>query len=423
MNIEHSHRFVSRLTRNTLALVLAGGRGTRLKNLTDWRAKPAVPFGGKFRIIDFPLSNCINSGIRQISVLTQYKSHSLIRHIQKGWSFLRGEFGEFVELMPAAQQRPNESWYEGTADAVFQNVNILRSHNPEFILVLAGDHIYKMDYGPMIAEHVEKKADMTVGCLEVPLEMAKSFGVMSIDDNGQIVRFMEKPAQPEPTPTDPEQALASMGIYVVNAEFLYEQLQLDANSSTSSHDFGKDIIPSLIKTHNVFAYRFRDVQKGEQPYWRDVGTIDAFWEANMELISVTPQLNLYDQQWPIWTYQEQLPPAKFVFDDDDRRGMAVDSVVSGGCLISGAKIKCSLLFSNVKLNSYASLEETVVLPNVDIGRHCQIKKAVIDKGVLIPPNTVIGEDPEEDAKHFYVSEQGIVLVTPEMFGQKVHNAS
>lgn len=423
MNSEHSHRFVSRLTRNTLALVLAGGRGSRLKNLTDWRAKPAVPFGGKFRIIDFPLSNCINSSIRQISVVTQYKSHSLIRHIQKGWSFLRGEFGEFVELMPAAQQRPNESWYEGTADAVFQNLNILRSHNPEFILILAGDHIYKMDYGPMIAEHVEKKADMTVGCLEVPLEMAKGFGVMSIDDNGQIVRFTEKPAEPEPTPTNPEKALASMGIYVVNAEFLYEQLQRDANSSTSSHDFGKDIIPSLIKTHNVFAYRFRDVQKGEQSYWRDVGTVDAFWEANMELVSVTPQLNLYDQQWPIWTYQEQLPPAKFVFDDDERRGMAVDSVVSGGCLISGAKIKRSLLFSNVKLNSYASLEETVVLPDVDIGRHCRIKKAVIDKGVLLPPKTVIGEDPEEDAKRFYVSEQGIVLVTPEMFGQKVHDAS
>jgi glucose-1-phosphate adenylyltransferase len=414
--IEHNdHRFVSKVTRDTMALVLAGGRGTRLKQLTDWRAKPAVPFGGKFRIIDFPLSNCINSGIRQISVVTQYKSHSLIRHIQKGWSWLSG-FKEFVELMPASQQ--SESWYVGTADAVCQNLNIIRSHKPKYILILAGDHIYKMDYGLMIAEHVDKNADMTVGCLEVPLDMAKSFGVMSIDNSEQIVRFAEKPAQPEPTPTDPEKALASMGIYVFNAEFLYEQLRID-----SSHDFGKDIIPSLIQKHRVFAYRFRDVQKGEQPYWRDVGTVDAFWEANMELVSVSPELNLYDEEWPIWTYQEQLPPAKFVFDDDDRRGMAVDSMVSGGCLISGAKIKRSLLFSNVKLNSYSLLKEAVVLPDVNIGRHCRIKKVVIDKGVHIPPKTEIGYNREEDAKRFYVSESGVVLVTPEMFGQNVHDAS
>ncbi len=425
MNNEHEHtqRFVSRLTRDTLALVLAGGRGSRLKNLTDWRAKPAVPFGGKFRIIDFPLSNCINSGIRRISVVTQYKSHSLIRHIQKGWNFLRGEFGEFVELMPAAQQRVDESWYEGTADAVGQNLNILRSHNPKFILILAGDHIYKMDYGTMIADHVENQADMTVGCLEVPLEMAKDFGVMSVGSNGRVERFTEKPAQPEPTLNDPEKALASMGIYVFNAEFLYDQLQQDASESKSSHDFGKDIIPSMIKTHRVFAYRFRDVQKGDQPYWRDVGTVDAFWEANMELVSLTPQLNMYDKQWPIWTYQEQLPPAKFVFDDDNRRGTAVDSMVSGGCLISGAKIKNSLLFSNVKLNSYSFLKQTVVLPDVKIGRHCKIKRAVIDKGCSIPPNTNIGQNLEEDAKHFYVSEKGIVLVTPDMLGQKIHDAS
>ncbi|MDM8562611.1 glucose-1-phosphate adenylyltransferase [Candidatus Marithioploca araucensis] len=423
MNSENSYRFVSRLTRRTLALVLAGGRGTRLKQLTDWRAKPAMPFGGKFRIIDFPLSNCINSGIRQIAVLTQYKSHSLIRHIQKGWSFLRGEFGEFVELMPAAQQRVNEAWYQGTADAVCQNLNIIRSHNPEYILVLAGDHIYKMDYGPMIAEHVEKKADMTVGCLEVPLEMAKSFGVMSINDKERIMHFTEKPVQPEPTPNDPEKALASMGIYVFNAEFLYEELQRDAELSISSHDFGKDIIPSLIGTHRVFAYRFRDVQKSEQPYWRDVGTVDAFWEANMELVSVTPHLNLYDQHWPIWTYQEQLPPAKFVFNDDERRGMAVDSMVSGGCLISGAKIKNSLLFSNVKLNSYSSLKQAIVLPDVEIGRHCSLKKVIIDKGVYIPPNTVIGQNLEEDAKRFYVSEGGVVVITPQMLGQQVHNAN
>jgi glucose-1-phosphate adenylyltransferase len=421
-NSEHTQRFVSRLTRNTLALVLAGGRGTRLKNLTDWRAKPAVPFGGKFRIIDFPLSNCINSGIRRIAVVTQYRSHSLIRHIQKGWSFLRGEFGEFVELMPAAQQSVDESWYSGTADAVYQNLNIIRSHQPEFILILAGDHIYKMDYGPMLAEHVERQADMTVGCLEVPLEMAKGFGVMSVDEQGRVVRFMEKPAQPEPTPNNPNQALASMGIYVFNAEFLYEKLRIDAQLAQSSHDFGKDIIPALIQNYQVFAYRFQDVQKRQQPYWRDVGTVDAFWEANMELVSVSPELNLYDEIWPIWTYQEQLPPAKFVFDDDDRRGMAVDSMVSGGCLISGAKIRNSLLFSNVKLNSYSLLEETVVLPDTEIGRHCHIKKAVIDKGCSVPPHTIIGQNREEDAKHFYVTESGVVLVTPDMLGQKLHDA-
>ncbi|MCK5717486.1 MAG: glucose-1-phosphate adenylyltransferase [Thiomargarita sp.] len=419
----NDQRFVSRITRQTLALVLAGGRGSRLKNLTEWRAKPAVPFGGKFRIIDFPLSNCINSGIRQISVATQYKSHSLIRHIQKGWSWLRGEFGEFVELMPAAQQNVNDSWYAGTADAVYQNLNIIRSHNPKYILILAGDHIYKMDYGPMIAEHVDNKADMTVGCLEVPLKEATEFGVMSIDQVNRIVRFAEKPGQPEPSVTNPEMALASMGIYVFNADFLYNQLKGDATLTGSSHDFGKDLIPSLIKTHHVFAYRFCGVQKNEKPYWRDVGTVDAFWEANKDLVSVTPHLNMYDKQWPIWTYQEQLPPAKFVFNNENRRGMAVDSLVSGGCLISGAKIQDTLLFSNVKVNSYTHLEDTVVLPDVEIGRECRIKKAVIDKGCFIPSKTIIGYNLEEDAKRFYVSAGGVVLVTPGMIGQNLHNAS
>lgn len=423
MNGETGSRFVSLLTRNTLSLVLAGGRGSRLKDLTNWRAKPAVPFGGKFRIIDFPLSNCINSGIRRIAVLTQYKSHSLIRHVQKGWSFLRGEFGEFVELMPAAQQKTDESWYEGTADAVYQNLNIIRSHSPKYILVLAGDHIYKMDYGQMLAHHVEKGADMTVGCLEVPLEMAKSFGVMSINEQGRVTRFAEKPQHPEPTPHDPTKALASMGIYVFNAEFLYDQLRQDSLSTASSHDFGKDIIPSIIGPYSVYSYPFRDVQKGAQAYWRDVGTVDSFWDANMELVSVTPELNLYDKEWPIWTYQEQLPPAKFVFDDQDRRGMAVDSMVSGGCLISGAKIKQSLLFSNVKVNSYSLIQHSVILPDVEIGRHCNINKAVIDKGCTIPPNTVIGKNLADDAKRFYVSEGGVVLVTPEMLGQLVHDAS
>jgi len=421
VNKEHTSRFVSRLTRNTLALVLAGGRGTRLKQLTNWRAKPGVPFGGKFRIIDFPLSNCLNSGIRRISVITQYKSHSLIRHIQKGWSFLRGEFDEFVELLPA-QQRLEEAWYAGTADAVYQNLDIIRSHNPEFVLILAGDHVYKMDYGPMIAQHVERKADMTVACLEVPLNEAREFGVMSIDQTGQVRRFNEKPKNPEPLPDDPTHALASMGIYVFNTQFLYDQLIADADLLHSTRDFGKDIIPSIIEHQRVFTYLFHDEHKGQKSYWRDVGTVDAFWEANMDLVSVTPELNLYDKEWPIWTYQEQLPPAKFIFNDDDRRGMAVDSMVSGGCLISGARIDRSLLFSNVRIHSYTTLEQTVVLPNCDIGEHCHITKAVIDKGCVIPAHTNIGQDPVEDAKRFHLSEGGVVLVTPEMLGQDLHYA-
>ncbi|MEW8621364.1 MAG: glucose-1-phosphate adenylyltransferase [Candidatus Thiodiazotropha endolucinida] len=417
---EQSPRFVSRLTRNTLALILAGGRGSRLKHLTKWRSKPAVPFGGKFRIVDFPLSNCINSGIRQVGVLTQYKAHSLLLHIQRGWGFLRGEFGEFVELLPA-QQRIESSWYEGTADAVYQNLDILRSHNPDYVLVLAGDHIYKMDYGTMIAEHVESGADMTVGCLTVDLESAKEFGVMTVDSDGWVVDFHEKPANPKPIPGKENEALASMGIYVFNRKFLFEQLIKDADTPNSSHDFGKDIIPKVIEKYRVMAYRFRDATSGKQAYWRDVGTIDAFWTANLELIGVTPPLNLYDRSWPIWTYQEQLPPAKFVFDDDERRGMAVDSMVSGGCVISGAKVTNSLLFSNVRVNSYSEVNETVVLPDVNIGRNCRISKAVIDRGCDIPEGTVIGEAPALDAERFYVSEKGVVLVTPEMLGQVIHH--
>ena len=412
-------RFVSRLTRDTLALILAGGRGTRLQQLTTWRVKPAVPFGGKFRIIDFPLSNCINSGIRRIGVLTQYKSHSLIRHIQQGWGYFRGEFGEFIELLPA-QQRIEESWYAGTADAVYQNIDIIRAHNPKYVLILAGDHIYKMDYGPMLAHHVENNADMTIACLEVPLEQAKAFGVMSVDQEGRINDFNEKPENPQPSPGKSDIALASMGIYIFNTDFLYERLISDADTSSSEHDFGKNIIPSVIKNYRVFSYPFRDVQTGQQSYWRDVGTVDAFWEANMELVSVTPELNLYDEQWPIWTYQEQLPPAKFIFDDDGRRGQAVDSMVSGGCLISGATVRRSLLFSNVRVHSYSKLEETVVLPGVEIGRNCRITKAVIDKGCKIPSGTVIGEDPKVDAERFHVSEGGVVLVVPEMLGQELH---
>ncbi len=417
MRFDHSPRFVSHLTKETLALILAGGRGKRLGPLTMWRAKPAVPFGGKFRIVDFPLSNCINSGIRRIGVLTQYKAHSLIKHIQQGWGFLRGEFGEYVELLPA-QQRIETSWYEGTADAVFQNLDIIKSDYPNYILILAGDHIYKMDYGPMLAMHVENQADLTVGCIEIPLQQATAFGVMSIDDESRIRSFTEKPEHPEPMPGHPDQALASMGIYIFNTDFLIEQLIKDADTPGSSHDFGHDIIPSVLSSYRVFAYPFRDAQKNHQAYWRDVGTVDAYWAANLELIGVTPELNLYELEWPIWTYQVQAPPAKFVFDDDDRRGMAVDSMVSGGCIISGAVVRHSLLFSNVVVESYSCVQETVVLPDVTIAENCRIRRAVIDKGRYIPPNTVIGEDPEEDAKRFYISPGGVTLVVPQMLGQE-----
>ncbi len=414
-NLDH---LPTHLTRNTIALILAGGRGSRLHNMTDWRAKPAVPFGGKFRIIDFPLSNCINSGIRKIGVLTQYKADSLIRHIQLGWGFLRGEFGEYVDLLPA-QQRIETSWYEGTADAVFQNIDILRTRNPEFILVLAGDHIYKMDYGAMLLDHVENEADLTIGCLEVSLEEASAFGVMDVDDDRRVKAFVEKPENPPVMPGRKDTALASMGIYIFNAGFLFEQLIKDADTKDSSRDFGNDIIPSVINNYRVNAYPFLDIQ-GQQSYWRDVGTIDAYWKANMELIGVNPDLNLYDHTWPIWTYQDQTPPAKFVFDDDDRRGQAVDSMVSGGCIVSGATVRHSLLFSKVRVNSYSLVEHSVILPESNIGRHCKISKAIIEKGCNIPEGMVIGQDLEEDAKRFHVSPGGVVLVTPEMLGQKRH---
>jgi len=416
MSENNSTRFVSRLTRDTLALILAGGRGSRLKQLTDWRAKPAVPFGGKFRIIDFPLSNCVNSGIRRVGVLTQYKAHSLIRHIQQGWGFMRGALGEFVELLPASQ-RNEKGWYAGTADAVYQNIDILRNHGPEYVLILAGDHIYKMDYGDMLAEHVAQNADMTIGCIEVPIDEAKALGVMSVDVNRRIVAFDEKPDNPTPMPGRDDVALASMGIYVFNAAFLYEQLIKDADTKDSSHDFGHDIIPNLIKNYKVVAFPYKDVQGNDPGYWRDVGTIDAFWSANLELIGVTPELNLYDDEWPIWTHQAQQPPAKFVFDDEDRRGMAVDSMVSGGCIISGSTVRHSVLFSNVEIHSYSLVEDSVLLPDVNVGRNCRLKKVVVDKGCVIPEGTVIGEDLEQDAKRYHVSPNGVVLVTPEMLGQ------
>ena len=424
MQQDNSTRFISALTKNTVAMILAGGRGSRLKDLTDWRAKPAVPFGGKFRIIDFPLSNCINSGIRRVGVATQYKAHSLIQHIQRGWGFLRGEFDEYVQLLPA-QQRVDEDWYKGTADAVFQNLDILRASGAEYVLILAGDHIYKMDYGQMLASHVRNNADMTVACINVPLEDAKGFGVMTVDDKDRVVKFSEKPTNPEPMPGSTTEALASMGIYVFNANFLYEQLIRDADDPKSSHDFGGDIIPYLIKKYRVCSHKFSDSCVGatdSKYYWRDVGTIDAYWEANMELTRVIPELNLYDRKWPIWTYQEHLPPAKFVFNSDGRRGIATDSMVSGGCLISGSTVDNSVLFSDVRVHSYCDIKGAVILPKVTVNRNAVLKNVVIDRGTVIPEGMEIGVNLKEDRKRFYVSEKGIVLVTPEMLGQNLHNA-
>ncbi|HYL17576.1 MAG TPA: glucose-1-phosphate adenylyltransferase [Burkholderiales bacterium] len=414
-------RFVSVITKNTYGLILAGGRGSRLKELTDWRAKPAVPFGGKFRIIDFPLSNCVNSGIRRIGVATQYKSHSLIRHIQRGWSFLDGRMKEFIDLMPA-QQRVEEHWYMGTADAVFQNLDILKANDPDYVLILAGDHVYKMDYGRMLAYHVSRQADMTVACIEVPLEDATAFGVMGVDSDWRVRSFLEKPAKPPAIPGQPDKALASMGIYVFNAKFLYEQVSRDTDDPHSSHDFGKDIIPHLVPRYRVFAQRFQDSCVGmndNRPYWRDVGTVDAYWEANIDLVHVTPDLNLYEEEWPIWTFQEQLPPAKFVFDDDGRRGMAVDSMVSGGCIISGSSVKGSLVFSNVRVHSFSSIEDSVILPDVVINRHVKLRRCVVDRRCVLPEGFTAGFDPEQDRKRFRVSERGITLITPGMLGQKV----
>ncbi len=420
---QNSDRFISTLTKNTVAIILAGGRGSRLKNLTDWRAKPAVQFGGKFRIIDFPLSNCINSGIRRINVATQYKAQSLIQHIQRGWGFLRGEFNEFVNIIPA-QQRISEDWYKGTADAVYQNIDLLREQaNAEYILILAGDHIYKMDYGKMLVTHVRNNADMTVACINVPLEDAKGFGVLAVDENDRVIEFAEKPANPKHMPDDPTKAFASMGIYVFNAKFLYEQLIRDAGDPKSSHDFGGDIIPYIIQKYKIQAHRFTDScvgVKNDHFYWRDVGTIDAYWEANMELTKVIPELNLYDRDWPIWTYQEQLPPAKFVFNDEGRTGKATDSLVSGGCLISGSSVTNSILFSDVRVHSYCNIEGSVILPKVTVNRNVVLKNVVIDRGCVIPEGMEIGVDLSLDAKRFYVSEKGIVLVTPDMLGQDLY---
>jgi glucose-1-phosphate adenylyltransferase len=406
-------RYLSRLTRGTLAVIMAGGRGERLRHLTEDRCKPATPFGGKFRIIDFALSNCVNSGIRQISVLTQYKAHSLIQHIQRGWGYLRGEFGEFVEIIPA-QQRRGPEWYQGTADALWQNMEIIRAHRPLHVLVLAGDHIYKMDYGPMIGFHVEKEADITVGVVEVPVARAREFGVLGVDESNRVLSFLEKPNDPPPMPGRPDMALASMGIYVFNPRLLERLLRADADDPDSAHDFGRNIVPDAIDKLRVFAYPFEDVRTKAQNYWRDVGTVDAYYEANMELVRVSPELNIYDEQWPIWTYQEQLPPAKFVFDDDDRRGAAIDSMVSGGCIISGSRVTSSLLFSNVRVHDYSSIDASVLLPRVRVGERCVIRRAIIDANALVPDGMQIGVDRAADAERFYVTENGVTLVTAAM---------
>ncbi|MGB5492305.1 MAG: glucose-1-phosphate adenylyltransferase [Woeseiaceae bacterium] len=423
VNLKEDARFVSRLTRNTLALILAGGQGSRLHELTTWRAKPGLHFGGKFRIIDFALSNCLNSGIRRIGVLTQYKAHSLIRHLLNGWSWFQSGGGarEFVEILPASQRVGGE-WYRGTADAVYQNLDIIRTHDPKLVLILGGDHIYKMDYGPFLAFHVDKSADISICCIEMPLEEAAGdFGVITVDETGRIIGFDEKPAKPNPIPGKPGLCLASMGNYVFNTEFLYEQCIKDSDTPGTQHDFGRNIIPSLIGDYRAYAYPLRDPETGEQAYWRDVGTLDAFWEANMELVSVTPQLNLYDKVWPIWTHQEQVPPAKFVWDAPGRRGEAVQSMVSGGCVISGSNVHNSLLFTNCYVHSYSSVSDSVVLPEVDIGEHCQIHRAIIDRGAVIPEGTQIGIDHDADRERgFRVTESGLTLVTPDMLGQQLH---
>jgi len=408
----------SRLARDTMAFVLAGGRGSRLMELTDRRAKPGVFFGGKTRIIDFALSNALNSGIRRIGVATQYKAHSLIRHLTRGWSFMRAERNESFDILPASQRVNEDTWYRGTADAVFQNIDIVESYAPKYIVVLAGDHIYKMDYEIMLQQHVETGADVTLGCLEVPRMEATGFGVMHVDEHDTIVDFIEKPADPPGIPDRPDMALASMGIYVFNMKYLFDLLKTDAANPSSEHDFGKDLIPWVVKNGKAVAHRFsascvRSAQEAEA-YWRDVGTVDAYWESNIDLTAVTPALDLYDTDWPIWTYSELTAPAKFVHDEPDRRGFAISSLVSGGCIVSGTELRRSLLFTGVHTSSYSHIEEAVILPYVKVGRHVRLKKVVIDRGVDIPDGLVVGEDPELDASRFRRTERGVCLITQPM---------
>ena len=408
------------LPRQTVALVLAGGRGSRLKNLTDRRAKPAVYFGGKFRIVDFALSNCLNSGIRRIGVITQYKSHSLLRHVQRGWGFLKSEMNEFVDLLTAQQRVDEESWYRGTADAVYQNHDIVSGYRCEYIVVLAGDHIYKMNYALMLADHVALGRECTVGCIEVPRAEARAFGVMAIDDERRVTDFVEKPADPPSMPGKPDRALASMGIYVFNARHLFRELDRDMDDPASSHDFGKDIIPKMVKAGEVAAHPFDmscvGAKDGKTPYWRDVGTIDAYWDANIDLTATDPLLNLYDTDWPIWTYQPQLPPAKFVHNQDGRRGQAIESLVSGGCIVSGAVYR-SVLFSQVRVHSFSSVNWSVLLPGVQIGRQARVHRAVLDRDCVVKDGMTIGEDAAADAARFHRTESGIVLVTRDMLAR------
>ena len=406
-----------RLPKRAMALILAGGRGSRLKQLTDTRCKPAVYFGGHFRIIDFVLSNCMNSGLRRIGVLTQYKSHSLLRHLQRGWNFLKSEMHEFVDLIPAQQRVDEEVWYRGTADAVYQSLDIIKSNKPEYVVILAGDHIYKMDYARMLADHALSGAGVTVGCIEVDRQEAKAFGVMAIDENKKVTSFVEKPEDPPAMPGKPDRSLASMGIYIFTADYLYRMLDEDIALEGSSHDFGKDIIPKAVGEGQVVAHFFQDscVYNSEKApaYWRDVGTIDAYWEANIDLTATVPELNLYDRSWPIWTYQEQLPPAKFVHNEANRRGEAIESSVSAGCILSGS-VHNSLLFSNCRVHSYTQIHGAVLLPEVQVGRNVRLTKVVVDRGCRIPDGLVVGEDPAEDARRFYRSEGGVTLITPRM---------
>ena len=406
-----------RLPKRAMALILAGGRGSRLKQLTDTRCKPAVYFGGHFRIIDFVLSNCMNSGLRRIGVLTQYKSHSLLRHLQRGWNFLKSEMHEFVDLIPAQQRVDEEVWYRGTADAVYQSLDIIKANKPEYVVILAGDHIYKMDYARMLADHALSGAGVTVGCIEVDRQEAKAFGVMAIDENKKVTSFVEKPADPPAMPGKPDRSLASMGIYIFTADYLYRMLDEDIALEGSSHDFGKDIIPKAVGEGQVVAHFFQDscVYNSEKApaYWRDVGTIDAYWEANIDLTATVPELNLYDRSWPIWTYQEQLPPAKFVHNEENRRGEAIESSVSAGCILSGS-VHNSLLFSNCRVHSYTQIHGAVLLPEVQVGRNVRLTKVVVDRGCRIPDGLVVGEDPDEDARRFYRSEGGVTLITPRM---------
>ncbi|HLM42042.1 MAG TPA: glucose-1-phosphate adenylyltransferase [Microvirga sp.] len=406
------------LARHAMAYILAGGRGSRLMELTDVRAKPAVYFGGNTRIIDFALSNALNSGIRRIGVATQYKAHSLIRHLQRGWNFFRPERNETFDILPASQRVAEDMWYEGTADAVYQNIDIIRSADPEYIVVLAGDHIYKMDYELMLRQHVDTGADVTVGCLEVPRMEASGFGVMAVDGTDRIVSFLEKPADPPGMPDNPDMALASMGIYVFTTRFLFDQLRRDAATPGSNRDFGKDIIPYLVEHGKAVAHRFTSScvrsESESQAYWRDVGTVDAYWEANIDLTAIIPGLDLYDRDWPIWTFSETQPPAKFVHNQEGRRGQAINSLVSNGCIISGSSLCRSLVFTGVHVHSYASIDGAVILPHVDIGRSARLKNVVIDRGVRIPDGLVVGEDPERDAQRFRRTEKGICLITQPM---------